>query len=117
MDWAWYAVKVVITAVVIVAVSEIGKTNSFMGSLLASIPLVSFLGMLWMRVEGVPVGKISAHAEGVFWLVLPSLPFFLMLPWMLRRGWEFFTSLGIATATMILLYFGMTALMKRAGWG
>jgi len=111
----WIVVKFAITAALIVVISEIGKANSFMGSLLASIPLVSFLGMMWMNFEKVETEKIAAHSTGVFWLVLPSLPFFLMFPWMLRKGMGFYTSLGISTVVMIGLYFAMAAILKRFG--
>lgn len=111
-----YLTKILVTALLIVVISEVGKTNAFLGSLLGSIPWTTFLVILWMKFEGVDLGKIEAHAEGVFWLVLPTLPFFLMLPWMLRRGWDFWLSLSIGTAVMVALYFGMVALLRKTGW-
>ena len=111
----WIVCKFVITAALIVAISEVGKAKPLLGALMASIPLVSYLGMLWMKVEKADQSKIIAHSEGVFWLVLPSLPFFLMFPWMLKKGVSFYLSLGISTVTMILLYFAMVALLKKFG--
>ena len=111
----WFCVKVIITAIVIVAVSEIGKTNTFLGALLASIPLVSTLGMLWMHIEGTEASRIMGHATGVFWLVLPSLPMFLLLPWMMNKGAHFYTSLAVSLGLTIVLYFATAAILKR--WG
>ena len=61
----WYINKIILTSVIIVAVSEIGKFNTFLGSLLASIPLVSTLGMIWMYQEKTPIDKITTHSIGV----------------------------------------------------
>jgi hypothetical protein len=112
----WIIVKVLITAVIIVAVSEIGKANAFMGSILASIPLVSTLGMIWMHAEKTPAGKIIAHSRGVFWMVLPSLPMFLLLPWLMeKQRWSFPASLTTCLAFTVVCYFGSAALLKRYG--
>ncbi len=113
---AWYLVKIVITSIIIVVVSEIGKFNSLMGSLLASIPLISVLGMIWMYQERVPIVKISAHSTGVFWMVLPSLPMFLLLPWLLdKHGWNFYSSLAVSLSVTILLYFLTVMVVRRYG--
>jgi hypothetical protein len=112
----WFIVKVLITAVIIVVVSEVGKVNAFLGSVLASIPLVSTLGMIWMHAEKTPTGKIVAHSRGVFWMVLPSLPMFLLLPWLLeKQRWSFPASLATSLALTVVLYFASAALLKRHG--
>lgn len=112
----WFIIKVLITSVVIVAVSEIGKVNSFIGSVLASIPLVSTLGMIWMYQEKTPVSKITAHSINVFWMVLPSLPMFLLLPWLIEKwGLSFYPSLLTSLALTVVLYFSASALLKRYG--
>lgn len=113
---AWFIIKVLITSVVVVAVSEIGKFNSFLGSVLASIPLVSTLGMIWMYQENTPVSKITAHSSNVFWMVLPSLPMFLLLPWLMeKQRWSFYPSLGASLALTVVLYFSAAACLKRYG--
>lgn len=112
----WFLVKVLITSFIIVAVSEIGKWNSFLGSVLASIPLVSTLGMIWMYQEKTPLAKITAHSSNVFWMVLPSLPMFLLLPWLIeKQGWNFYASLSLSLAVTVVLYFAAAAILKRYG--
>ena len=112
----WYFIKVLITAGIIVTVSEIGKWNSFLGSVLASIPLVSTLGMIWMYQEKTPIAKITAHSSNVFWMVLPSLPMFLLLPWLIeKQRWSFYPSLGASLGLTVVLYFASAALLKRYG--
>jgi hypothetical protein len=112
----WFIIKVLITSVIIVAVSEIGKWNSFMGSVLASIPLVSTLGMIWMYHEKTPLAKITAHSSNVFWMVLPSLPMFLVLPWLIeKQRWSFYPSLAVSVALTVVLYFVASAVLKKYG--
>jgi hypothetical protein len=75
-----YAIKVLITAVVVVAVSELGKRSSLWGAVLASLPLTSLLAFIWLYRGTHNVQAISSLSTGIFWLVLASLPLFLILP-------------------------------------
>lgn len=111
----WYVIKITITAVIIVIISEISKRLPLLGSLIASLPLISVLGMIWIFSETKDVQKIITHAEGTFWYVIPSLPMFLLMPWMLRKGISFYISLVFGIMITILLYFLMTKILARFG--
>ena len=111
----WYLVKLLVSALIIVLVSEVSKKLPLIGSLIASIPLISVLGMIWMYGEKVNVSKIASHAEGTFWYVLPSLPMFLLLPWMLRKGINFPISLTVGVALTGVLYFIMVKVLTKFG--
>lgn len=111
----WYVIKITITAVIIVIISEISKRLPLLGSLIASLPLISVLGMIWIFSETKDVQKIITHAEGTFWYVLPSLPMFLIMPWMLKKGISFYLSLVSGILITILLYFFMTKILARFG--
>jgi hypothetical protein len=111
----YYAFKVVLTAVLVVAVSEASKRSSLLGGILASLPLVSFLGMIWLYIETGGTEKVAELSTNVFWLVLPSLPFFLLLPFLLKKGLGFYSSLSLSTAMMVGLYFGMVLLLRKFG--
>ncbi|NQU42741.1 DUF3147 family protein [bacterium] len=108
----YYAIKVIITAVLIVLASEIAKRSSVWGGLVASLPLVSYLALLWLYVETRSVEKAASLAMSVFWLVLPSLPFFVVLAALLRSGRPFPLSLGLATVCLFVCY-GITVLALR----
>ncbi|MFU8781375.1 MAG: DUF3147 family protein, partial [Kiritimatiellia bacterium] len=112
---SYYLVKLVVTTVLIVLISEIAKRSSLIGAILASIPLVSVLAMIWLYVETKDVAKVSALATGVFWLVLPSLALFLVLPPLLKQGVNFYLSLGISATVTVACYFGMVAVLQRFG--
>ena len=111
----WYIVKLVISAGIIVLISELSKKLPLLASLIASLTLISVLGMIWMYAEKVEIQKIASHAEGTFWYVLPSLPMFLLLPWMLKKGIPFPASLGAGIALTGVLYFLMTKVLAKFG--
>jgi hypothetical protein len=108
-------VKAGLSGVIVASVSEISRRNPGVGGLIASLPLVSVLGMIWLwRDTGDPV-RLAAHAEATFWYVLPSLPMFLLIPLMLRKGIGFGTALAIGCAVTMALYVLMTTLGPRFG--
>jgi len=112
---AYYIFKVVLTTGLIVAISEISKRSTLVGGLLASLPLVSFLGMIWLYVETGNQEKVAALSKSVFWLVLPSLPFFVLLPLLLKKTDNFYASFGVATVAMIGIYGVMLVALRKFG--
>ena len=112
---AWYVMKIAVTAIIVVIVSEIAKRLPLLGSLIASLPLISVLGMIWIFNETKDVQRLITHAEGTFWYVLPSLPMFLLMPWMMRKGVSFYLSLGTGIIVTVLLYVIMTKVLARFG--
>ncbi len=111
----YLVVKAVISAIIIVAVSEAAKRSPALGALIASLPLVSLLGMVWLWSDTGDEARIAAHAEATFWYVLPSLPMFLLLPAMLRAGVPFWLSLAAGGCLTAILYLVMTAILARFG--
>ena len=112
---AYYLVKVVVSALLIVAIAEISKRSSLIGALLASIPLVSVLAMIWLYIDTRDVDKVAALASGIFWLVLPSLALFIALPLLLRQGFNFYLSLGLSIAITVACYGAMLAALRQFG--
>lgn len=108
-------IKAFLSALIIVAVSEIARRSAGLGALVASLPLISVLGMIWLwRDTGDPV-RMAAHAQATFWYVLPSLPMFLLIPLLLRRGVDFWPALLSGCMMTVLLYVAMTAVLSRLG--
>ena len=112
---AYYVFKVAITALLIVAIAEISKRSSFIGALLASVPLVSVLAMIWLYVDTRDSDKVAALASSVFWLVLPSLALFITLPLMLKQGYNFYLSIGLSILITIGCYWLMVTLLNQIG--
>ena len=111
----YFLVKVVVSAVIIAAVSEIAKRNPGFAALVASLPLVSVLAMIWLWRDTQDTNLIAAHAEATFWYVAPSLPMFLVLPALLRSGWPFPVALIAVLVMTAALYAVMTLILARFG--
>ena len=106
--------KYLITAGVIVAVSETAKRSDQVGALIASLPLVTVLTLIWLHVEQQPMLKISNHAWYTFWYVLPTLPMFLLFPYVLPRL-GFWLSLLVSIVLTAVLFALLTVIMRRFG--
>jgi hypothetical protein len=109
----YYTIKILLSASILVAVSEIAKRSSLLGALLASLPLTSLLAFVWLYVETSDVQKISELSWNIFWLVLPSLALFLVLPLLLKQGWGFWLSLALAALATAACYGIMLLMFKR----
>ena len=81
----WLITKYLITAAVVVVVSEAAKRSDRLGGFIAALPLVTILTLIWLYVEDQPTGKLANHAWYTFWYVLPTLPMFLVFPAVLER--------------------------------
>jgi hypothetical protein len=111
-----YLLKVVVSALVIVAVTELSKRGgAFWGGVLASLPLTSLLAFLWLYGETSDAMKVAALSWNIFWLVIPSLTLFVALPVLLRRGIGFQAALPISIVIMALAYLMTSAVLKRFG--
>ena len=112
----WYLVfKAALSGVLIAIISEVAKRYPGIGALIASLPLVSVLGMIWLWRDKPDIENMAAHAEATFWFVLPSLPMFLVIPWLMRSGMSFWLSLLIGCGVTIALYSAMVAVGPRFG--
>lgn len=111
----YYLTKIVITTILIVAVSEIAKRSSMVAAILASIPLISVLAMVWLYFDTGNTEKVSDLAVSIFWLVLPSLVLFVALPVLLKNGMNFYLSLFIAIALTAFCYWLMVFMLNRYG--
>jgi len=107
--------KIVITTALVVLISEIAKRSTLWGGLLASVPLVSALAIVWLYIDTKDVSRVSALATSVFWLVLPSLTMFISLPLFLKRGINFYISFGLSIGIMVGFYSLTVALLSHYG--
>lgn len=108
-------VKLVLSAFVIVAVTKVQLLNDRISALLIALPFTSLLAMVWMHYDKQTPQRIANHAEGTFWFVLPTMPMFLLLPWMLRSGWSFWLALLMNCAFTAILFWLMVIVLRRFG--
>ena len=107
--------KALLSGALIAAISEVGKRLPALAALVASLPLVSVLGMILRWRARPDAENMAIHAEATFWYVLPSLPMFLLIPALLRSGVPFWLALGLGCLLTFVLYLIMTHLGPRFG--
>lgn len=108
---SWIITKYLITAALVILVSEIAKLSDRMGALIASLPLITVLTLIWLYVEQQPGEKIGNHAWYTFWYVIPTLPALLAFPFLLSRFGFWLAMLCYVLAS--ILCFGLFALVVR----
>ena len=111
----YYLVKIFVSTVLIVVISEIAKRSTFIGAILASVPLVSVLAMIWLYIDTKDVTRISNLSISIFWLVIPSLTLFLALPLLLKQGLNFYLSIGISIVLTVGCYWIMVSALNHFG--
>jgi hypothetical protein len=115
MNTALLITKGIVSGGLIVAISELAKRNNTTASIVHSLPLVSLLALVWLFAETRDTALIGKHMTGTFFFVLPTLPMFLAVPWLLRRGFTFWPALGVGVVLTVALYFLTLRLIRAAG--
>lgn len=108
-------IKLLISSGIIVLVSEIAKKNTYLGGLIASIPLISVLAIVWLYVDTKDVENVSVLSTSILWLVIPSLALFIALPILLKSGVNFYTSMGISILITMGCYWLMILALGKFG--
>lgn len=111
----YYSIKVVVSALLIVTISEIAKRSTGFAALLAALPITSVMAFIWLHVEGTRPEAIAVLSGQILWLVIPSLILFILLPLLLRYGLGFWISLGISMAATAGGYLALLLLLRRMG--
>ena len=107
--------KASISGILVAAISEIARRFPGWGGLVASLPLVSLLAMTWLYIDTRDTVKVADLASSTFWFFLPSMPMFLIIPWLLRAGWSWAATMALAIAVTLALYVLMFWLAPRLG--
>ena len=106
-------IKILITAIIIFAVAQISQRDTLLAALLASIPTVSILAMMWMNYDGLSDSEIIKFSKEIVWLIIPSLLLFIVMPELLHRGWNFYPALGGGLCATVIGYMLILEVMKR----
>ena len=106
-------IKILISAILIALISEVSKRSTFFGAVLASIPLVSVLAMIWLYIDTNDSLQVVQLSKGIFWLVIPSLVLFITFPFFIRLQFSFYTALSAAIFVMVVTYFITIAVLEK----
>jgi hypothetical protein len=107
--------KGLFSGAIIVTASEIAKKSTLYGAVLISLPLISIISIIWLYNDTKDVEQVANYAEGIMWLVIPSLLFFIILPFLLRRDWSFESAISIGIIATVLAYILGTYLAINQG--
>lgn len=110
-----FIIKAALSGLLVATISLVAKRYPGWGGLLASLPLVSVLSMLWLYCETRDASKVAELSMGAFWFFLPSVPMFLVIPAMLRSGISFGVTMATACLLTVALYAGMSWLAPKLG--
>lgn len=94
-----YVIKILLTALIVVAAAEVGKRNALLGAVIGSLPIVTILAASWLWKETGNAAHVASYLDATVWLVLASLPLFVITPALLRAGWAFWPALGLGAVT------------------
>ncbi|MDP2030174.1 MAG: DUF3147 family protein [Thiobacillus sp.] len=111
----YYIIKLLVSALIILAVSELAKRLPGFAALVASLPLTSLLAFIWMRVEGASNAAIAGLSGQIFWLVIPSLLLFVALAFLLRHGVDFWLGLGMSAGLTVVAYLALLPVLRKFG--
>ena len=112
---AYYIIKLIITSLVIVIVSEVAKRSTFIGAIIISIPLTSLITFMWLYIDTKDYQKVISLSYGTLLLTIPSFSFFIILPILLKLKQNFILSLIISIIGTAIIYFIFTYLLKKFG--
>ena len=111
-----YFIKLFISSAIIVIVSEIAKKDNIIGGLIASIPIVSVLSIIWLYIDTNDIDKVKALANGILWMIFPSISFFIVLPILINCGIKFYLSLTISILITMVCYLSTISFMNYFGF-
>jgi hypothetical protein len=111
---AWIITKYLLTAGMVVFISEVAKRSDRLGGFIAALPLLTLLTLVWLYVENQPEEKIANHAYYTFWYVIPTMPMFLLFPYLLPKL-GFWMTMGASVGVTIICFGLFTLMMKFIG--
>lgn len=110
-----FLIKIIISALIIALVSEIARRFTFVAAIIASLPLTSMLAIIWLYRDTKDIQKIIDLSSNIFWAVLPSLLFFVVLPILLKMGFKFSSAMFISSVVMFLGYTIYALFLTKVG--
>lgn len=104
MSWLPWVAKGLFSGAIVVTASEIAKKSTLYGAIVISIPFVSIMSIFWLYNDTKDVDQVADYAEGILWLVLPSLLLFMILPYLLRKDWSFESAMAVGILVTVFAY-------------
>ncbi len=111
----YFLTKAALSGLIAAIVSDVAKRSPAFGALVASLPLISVMAVIWLWRDTADTMRVASQMEATFWYVLPSLPMFLLVPALLRGGIAFWPALAAGCVLTSVLYFVTASILARFG--
>jgi len=98
-----FIIKTLVSAVIIAVISTVSKRFPGLGGLIASLPLTSILAMIWLYQDTQDVQKVISLSNSIFWMIIPSLSFFIVLPYLVKK-FNFYPGLFLSSLFLVISY-------------
>lgn len=92
----FFIVKLVVSALAIAAISELAKHLPSLSGLIAAMPLVTLLSLIWLFAETGDYQAAHRFTVGVLWGLAPTVFFFLAAIPMLKKGVSFPLTMAVS---------------------
>lgn len=109
---SWLIFKYLTTAALVVIISEFAKRSDKLGGLVAALPIMTFLTLIWLYVEKQPDSKIINHAWYTFWYVIPTLPMFFTFPFIYPKI-GFWPTMGVSVIITLISFVVLSMIVKH----
>lgn len=106
-------VKILISAIIIGVITEFSRRYPQQGGVIAALPIVSLLSILWLYTQGEQMDKISKFAIGVVWGLPGTVVMLLIIGMALKHSIHLFASLGLGIAAWLVLFFAQDLIVKQ----
>ncbi len=110
-----FLVRALLSGVLVAIIALVARRSPGLGGLIAAIPLVSTLAMIWIWVDTQDREAVAAFSLSAFWYFLPTVPMFVIIPLLLRQGTDFWLALGCGVGVTMLFFLAMSRLLAAYG--
>ena len=105
--------KTLISALIIVAVSEIAKKYTWAAALIVSLPFTSLLAFVWLYWDTKDYQKVIDLSYSTLVMSVPSFIFFIVLPILLKFKQNFFFSILVSIISTAIAYAIFMYIIKK----
>ena len=112
----YFVIKIFITAIVVVIVGEIAKKSSLLAGLIVSVPLTTFLALIWLYWETRNTQKIIDLSQSTLLMIIPSCTFLIFLPILLKFNLAFVPAMLISVFLTATCYFAFIFFLQKIGF-
>lgn len=110
-----FFIRAALSGIIVAIIALVSRRYPGLGGLIASLPLISVLGMVWLWHDTGDREAVATYLQSAFWYFIPTIPMFIFMPMMLRHGISFWLTLTVGIVVTLLLYLAMNRALAHYG--